>query len=148
MNTSYHSTFERLVKGKDFNYNDHQYLQYLGNVLLYRNGLMKWVTDCKNFLDLAIYDAHLFNTWGWQQQLWGSEDNKSQLVVYDKIRTAVIDARIVNNPVRQQGWAFTKPRDYLTIALYESGRTEAQIMANIEKLVNRELFFFPVGYNK
>jgi hypothetical protein len=83
----------------------------------------EWVTDCKKFLDLAIYDAHLFNTWGWQQQLWGSEDNKSQLVVYDKIRTAVIDARIVDYPVRQQGWAFTKPRDYLTIALYESGRT-------------------------
>lgn len=144
---SHHSTFERLVKGKDFDYNNHEHLKYLSNVLLYRNDMMKWVTNCKNYLDLTIDDAHLFDSWGWQQQFWSSKDYKSQMDVYEKIFKAVADARIVDYPTREQGWFFTKPRDYLTIAFYESGRTKAQIMADIENLVNCELFSFPAGDN-
>jgi hypothetical protein len=131
-NTLYHSSFHSLVRGEDF---DNEELEELSDVLSYRAAIMGWATDCKNYLDLTIDDAHLFDTWGWEQLL-----NEEKWNIYKNIRNAVFESRIIGPPAPGQGLSYAKAVDYLAIAFYESNRPKAQVMAELGKLLKSKLF--------
>ena len=47
----------------------------------------------------------------------------------------ILDPHIFDSLAIGQGFFYSKPSEYLAIALYELGRHEAQIVGEIEKLV-------------
>jgi hypothetical protein len=107
---------------------------------------MKLATDFKNFLELHIEDGHLFDTWAWEMKTLHACNAKADKGVdipeareawkrYQEIRHLILEANIFIPPALSWGLSYTKPSEYLTIAFYKSGRPEAQILAEIEKLV-------------
>ena len=135
-----HSYFQELVRGKEY---DKEFLEYLSNVLCFRMSVMKRATDYKNYLGLSIDDCHLFDTWAWEQRTLRACSNQRQIIEeglekwrqYKDIRTTVFNSRVFDPPVAGQGLTYLKPIDYLAIALYESNRSMAQILAEVEKMV-------------
>jgi hypothetical protein len=53
-----------------------------------------------------------------------------------KIRSAVWDADAFYRPASGQGSFYHKPVDYLAIVLYESGRPLAQIVKDLDVMMN------------
>lgn len=137
---SVHSNFQELVYGKEY---DKEALEYLGNVLCFRMSVMKLATDYKNYLDLSIDDCHLFDTWAWEQRILTACSNQLQSIEegpeiwrqYQDIRKVVFDSHVFDSPVAGQGLFYLKPVEYLAIALCESSRPMAQILAEVEKIV-------------
>jgi hypothetical protein len=135
-----HVWFQRLARGES---SDMEHLEMLSNALCYRMSMMKLATDFKDYLDLSIDDGHLFDAWAWEQKTLEScnindpdiTKAKDKWTRYEKIREAILDAGVFESPAVSQGLFFSKPSEYLAIAFYESGRSKAQILKEIEKLV-------------
>lgn len=131
---SVHAWFQDLVEGKP---TSKERLEILSNALCYRMSMTKLATDFKEYLDLPIADAHLFDTWAWERKLLEACNKaglKEKWDYYQEIRSAILKAKVFNLPARIQGRSFSKPSEYLAIAFYESGRQKAQILDEIQKL--------------
>lgn len=127
---SQHSWFQ-LVAGEVVM--DREHLEDLSNALLYRNALTGVATRCKDYLQLPIADAHLFDAWGWQLKQESNEQRDS----FSKIHNAIIGASVFGHPEPHQGLFFAKPTEYLAIGFVKSGRPFEQVFAEIERLVSR-----------
>lgn len=137
---SHHSYFQSLVQGE---IPDDEQLEYLSNILCYRMSMMTLATDLKDYLDLQIDDAHLFDTCTWENRVLEGcnrkepdiEKAKEPWTRYTDIREAIMKAGVFESPAECQGRYYSKPAEYLAIAFYDSGRPKAQIINEIEKLV-------------
>lgn len=109
---------------------DRDHLEVLFDELCYRNALTRVATICKDLLQLPIEDAHLFDTWAWQQE----QEPNEQWDRYSKIRHAIHDAAVFGHPEPHQGFFFGKPTEYLAIAFVKSGRPMEQVLAEIKKI--------------
>ena len=118
----------RLIAGGETTDRDH--LEVLFDELCYRNALTRVATICKDLLQLPIEDAHLFDTWAWQQE----QEPNEQWDRYSKIRHAIHDAAVFGHPEPHQGFFFGKPTEYLAIAFVKSGRPMEQVLAEIKKI--------------
>lgn len=107
--------------------------------------MVKMATDLKDYLNLPIEDGHRFDTWAWEQRtleacnINGPNITKVKIKWdrYQKILEVILDAGIFDSPSTCQGFFYSKPSEYLAIAFYESGRPDAQILNEIQKLVTR-----------
>jgi hypothetical protein len=145
---SHHAAFQRLVREESFDkeHFDKEHLEDLSNILCYRMSTIKLATDFKDYLDLQIADAHLFDTWAWEvKTLEACDINEPDITKakepwtrYENIQSLIDDAGIFTPATRSQGFSYSKPSEYLAIAFYESGRLRAQILKDIEKLTHRK----------
>jgi hypothetical protein len=146
---NHHGTFQELARGDEFDQefsNDREYLGNLSNELCYRRALMTLATNYKDYLELEIADGDLFDTWPWQVKILEACDinepdqrkAREPWTRYQKIHSAIHDAGIFPHPAPGQGLGYSKPSEYLAIAFYDSGRPEAQILDEIQKLARRK----------
>lgn len=135
-NTLYHTRFGQLARGEI------QFEDGLGedsDVLCHRLSMIKLATEMKNYLDLLIKDAHLFDVLLWEERLIeemhhkGLMKEKEPWERYKGIVSMIRHPNIFDSPV---GLFYTKPSEYLAIAFYGTGRSMVQIASNIEKLAS------------
>lgn len=137
-NTPHHTRFANLARGI---VHFEGSLGHDSDVLCYRLSMTKLATDIKNYLDLPIADAHLFDIWAWHLK----QEPNEQWDRFSRIHEAVHTAPVFGYPEPEQGLFFNKPFHYLAIAFVKSGRSMEQVHADIENLIDRKsptLIFF------
>ncbi|OBT68175.1 hypothetical protein VE03_02403 [Pseudogymnoascus sp. 23342-1-I1] len=124
-----HSWFRRIARGQ---ITDREHLEILSDELCYRNALTGAATRYKDFLELPIEDAHLFDAWAWQHAWQQEQKPNKQWDRYLTIHHTIHNASVFGLPEPHQGYFFAKPTKYLAIAFVKSGRPMQQVLAEIK----------------
>ncbi|PGH09892.1 hypothetical protein AJ80_07602 [Polytolypa hystricis UAMH7299] len=130
-NMVFHLRLIELLRGKRF---DEDSLVRLNDTLDYRLSAMQLATQYVSFLDISFVDRLLFDTESWKNAADSSADTVTKAHTYNTVLDYVLDAKLFDVPLRTQGWAHLKPKEYLAIALVESGLGAKQIREGIARL--------------
>jgi hypothetical protein len=136
-----HRRFIQLIEGNDFSDDE---LNQLDKVLDYRMNLLRTASEYADFMDLRFMPATHYDTVYWLHQMrtqsksinqQAAKDAKDALFRFNHIRSYIIDNRLFDLPLRDQGLAYSKPKEYLAIALAVSGLSEVDAEARINRLL-------------
>jgi hypothetical protein len=94
---------------------------------------------------LDIVDGYLFDTRAWEQEFFGNTckatgEGSEKARGYHKIRVQSGMQMPFIAPASGQGSFYHKPVDYLAIALYKSRRPLAQIVKDLDVMMNVSKF--------
>ncbi|KAI9770398.1 MAG: hypothetical protein M1840_003284 [Geoglossum simile] len=136
----YHYTFRNMVLGKVVV--DDDQLVDLFDILHYRLSGMRLASEYASILSLPLPDCFAHNTDAWIQDisLAGRQHDPAGQAAREKrnhykaIHSLVYDAQIFDAALRDQGWDYSKPCDYLAVGLAESGMTLEQAEIAVKKL--------------
>jgi hypothetical protein len=138
---SVHKRFIQLIEGHDFSDDE---LDELNKVLDYRMDLLRTASEYADFMDLRFMPATHYDTVYWLRQMKtqsqsinqkDAKDAKDALFRFNHIRNYIIDSRLFDLPLRDQGLAYSKPKEYLAIALAVSGLSQVDVEARINRLL-------------
>ncbi|KAG4413865.1 hypothetical protein IFR04_013009 [Cadophora malorum] len=133
-------TFQRLSHGEEF---PESRMREFATVLDYRVNLMNWALDYVAFMNLNWPADVAFKTDGWKadvlrkkksNNILESSDGRDKWMKYTVIFELVHKSMVFQPPDRVQGASFMKPKDYLAIALVESGLSKQEIQSRLNKL--------------
>jgi hypothetical protein len=140
-----HSRLKQLLTGKKCH---EEVLVYLNDNLDYRLAAMQLASRYVSFLELQFPDGLTFDTEAWCNDLAlkavnddCSTDAQSKLEKYKQVRGYIMDTDLFGRPMVGQGFWYTKPTEYLAIALVESSSLSIDdICDTIDRLVRRESY--------
>ncbi|KAL4943013.1 hypothetical protein BDV06DRAFT_221620 [Aspergillus oleicola] len=119
-----HWRLKQLLQGKKY---PEEVLIHLNDTLDYRLSAMTLASQYVSFLDIQFHDGLMFDTEAWCNDLalkvakeGDSKGTKSKLEKYKEVRGYIMDTKLFDRPVASQGFSYTKPWEYLAIALVES----------------------------
>ncbi|KAJ5130780.1 uncharacterized protein N7515_006819 [Penicillium bovifimosum] len=119
-----HWKLKRLLQGKKY---PEEVLVYLNDTLDYRLSAMTLASQYVSFLDIQFPDGLTFDTEAWRNNLalnvakdGDSKGAKSKLEKFHEVRGYIMDTKLFDRPMASQGFSYTKPWEYLAIALVES----------------------------
>lgn len=136
-----HGRLRKLVAGENFPEN---ILDSLDNILDYRLSVLKLATNYASYLGLDFPDAFKVDTDGWLKaaSMNLENDEKSTAATWyervQEVRSRIIKKRLFDKPGPSQGWPYSKPRDYLAIALLSSSWDQPKIFEAIDTLLVRK----------
>lgn len=140
-----HSRLKQWLAGRKCH---EEVLVYLNDNLDYRLAAMQLASQYVSFLELQFPDGLAFDTEAWCNDLTlksvnddCSTDAQSKLEKYKQVRGYIIDTDLFGRPMVGQGFWYTKPTEYLAIALLESSSLSIDEIRNtIDRLVRRESY--------
>lgn len=137
-----HWDLKQLLQGTQ---HDKEILIDLNDMLDYRLSTITLASQYVSFLDLQFPEGLVFDTETWQNNLAlevakddHCEDAKAKLEKFTDIRRYIMNAKVFDKPLVSQGFYYTKPPEYLAIALVETSSSVDEIRVKIDSLVRRE----------
>ncbi|KAJ5533874.1 hypothetical protein N7527_000128 [Penicillium freii] len=134
-----HSRLKQLLSGKKC---DEEVLVYLNDNLDYRLAAMQLASQYVSFLELQFPDGMAFDTEAWCNDLALKVVNddcstaRSKIEKYEQVREYIMDKDLFGRPMVGQGFWYTKPTEYLAIALLESSSLSIdEIRDTIDRLI-------------
>jgi hypothetical protein len=134
---------------------DEESRQLLSDVIDYRQGVMQIATDYISLLGIDFPISSAFDTDAWVKAA-AAEQGKLERVdpftsvtrfqQYNLIRSYIWDKKLFDSALRFQGDTYIKPRDYVAIALYESGCSYEEACAQVDKLLKCKSSFLCTAY--
>ncbi|KAL4778857.1 hypothetical protein BJX76DRAFT_121125 [Aspergillus varians] len=119
-----HWKLKQLLQGKKY---PEEVLVHLNDTLDYRLSAMTLASQYVSFLDLQFPGGLMFDTEDWRNDLalkvvkdGDSKGAKLKLERYKEVHGYIIDTKLFDRPMASQGFSYTKPWEYLAIALVES----------------------------
>ncbi|KAI9371983.1 hypothetical protein BJX61DRAFT_543127 [Aspergillus egyptiacus] len=119
-----HWRLRQLLQGKKY---PKEVLVHLNDALDYRLSAMTLASQYVSFLDIQFPDCLRFDTEAWCNDLalkvaknGDTKGAKSKFEKYKELRGYIMDAKLFDKPMSSQGFSYTKPWEYLAIALVES----------------------------
>ncbi|KAH9218098.1 hypothetical protein DL95DRAFT_434438 [Leptodontidium sp. 2 PMI_412] len=132
--------FRRLAEGEE---HFPSRMRELAFILDYRITLMSWAVDYVAFMNLTFPGGVSFKTDAWKADVltqansadpFISSVGREKWTKYEDIRNLVNKSMVFRAPDRVQGPSFLKPKDYLAIALVESGLSKKEILKRLDKV--------------
>ncbi|PKY00237.1 hypothetical protein P168DRAFT_276102 [Aspergillus campestris IBT 28561] len=134
-----HWDLKQLLQGKQY---DKEILMDLNDMLDYRLSTITLASHYVSFLDLQFPEGLVFDTETWRNNLAlevakddHCEDAKSKLERFTDIRRHIMNVKVFDKPLGSQGFFYTKPPEYLAIALVDSSLSMDEIRVKIDSLV-------------
>ena len=143
INTTFHTSVRLLLTGQERSENRVDALLTLGYTLSYRLEAMTMASYYKDFLGLDYPDCTSCSIEAWTYPLHDSvqEEAKEKVSRFRKTTSLLNAAKIFSAPSEGQGYGYIKPRQYLAIALVESGKTSDEIEQAIGMLKDGKSLF-------
>ncbi|EEP80125.1 predicted protein [Uncinocarpus reesii 1704] len=140
-NVAFHGRLRKLVAGGNFS---EEILTSLDDALDYRLSVLKLATKYASYLNLDFPDAFKIDTdsclkaASLKEMDLENDDKSTAATWYERVqevRSRIIEKRLFDKPGPSQGWAYSKPRDYLAIALLSSSWDQERIFQAIDTLL-------------
>ncbi len=111
-------------------------MRTLKDALTYRIGMTKFATEYKNVMGLDFMDCDKFDFELWLKNIhYGATKSKEKWTTYMKSLTMIDDARVFDQPLAGDGWAYTKPASYLAVAAVECGLSTEALAEAVAKVL-------------